>query len=312
MTSAAPDGPDPKPLDGPDAKLPDPAVAKLLRWYPRAWRERYGDEFLAMVEDSLDGRPPTIRLHLSVARAGLRERGHQVRRAGQAAARRLAAGRTRSDDWFWAGFVFALLPYLVRTSPPAARAGQVTAALDALAGLAVLAGVAVLARGLAALPAFARFVQAGGWPKIRRRVAWAAGATVAAAAGLTGLILVTRSRTFAQQDPSWAYFSGLMVTALALAVAVRLWTSAATATARRLDLAPRVRGAGKMLGAVAATAASCLTAFIVIWYAAVESSALYLSFGVTMLALQGRPGFVRLRRAARSGRRLRAASGRAR
>jgi hypothetical protein len=89
VTSAAPDGPDPKPLDGPDAKLPDPAVAKLLRWYPRAWRERYGDEFLAMVEDSLDGRPPTMRLHLSVAWAGLRERDHQVR---QAAARRLTAG----------------------------------------------------------------------------------------------------------------------------------------------------------------------------------------------------------------------------
>jgi hypothetical protein len=152
-----PDGPDPKPPDGPDPKPPDPAVAKLLRWYPRAWRKRYGDEFLAMVEDSLDGRPPTIRLHLSVAWAGLRERGHQVRRAGQAADRRLTAGRARS-----------------------------------------------------------------------------------------------------------------------------------------------------------ATAASCLTAFIVIWYAAIESSALYLFFGITLLALQGRPGFIRLRRAARSGRRLRAASGRAR
>ena len=187
-----------------------------------------------------------------------------------------------------------------------------TAALDALAGLAVLAGVAILARGLAALPAFARFVQAGGWPKIRRWVAWAAAATVAAAAGLTGLILVTRSRTFAQQDQSWAYFSGLMVTALAFAVAVRLWTSAATATGRRLDLAPRVRAAGKMLGAVAATAASCLAAFILIWYAAIESSAPYLFFGITWLALQGHPGFIRLRRAARSGRRLRAASGRAR
>jgi hypothetical protein len=73
-----------------------------------------------------------------------------------------------------------------------------------------------------------------------------------------------------------------------------------------------MRAARKLLGAVAATAASCLTAFIVIWYAAIESSALYLFFGITMLALQGRPGFIRLRRAARSGRRLRAAPGRAR
>ena len=67
-------------------KPSDPDLAKLLRWYPRAWRERYGEEFLAMVEDSLSGRRPTWRLRLGVARAGLRERGHRARLAGQRAA----------------------------------------------------------------------------------------------------------------------------------------------------------------------------------------------------------------------------------
>ena len=38
-------------------KPSDPDAAKLLRWYPRPWRERYGEEFLAMVEDNLDGEP---------------------------------------------------------------------------------------------------------------------------------------------------------------------------------------------------------------------------------------------------------------
>ena len=37
-------------------KPDDPGAARLLRWYPRGWRERYGEEFLAMVEDGLDGR----------------------------------------------------------------------------------------------------------------------------------------------------------------------------------------------------------------------------------------------------------------
>jgi hypothetical protein len=46
---------------------PDPALRRLLRWYPRAWRERYGDEFLATVEDISGGGPPTARLRLSVA-----------------------------------------------------------------------------------------------------------------------------------------------------------------------------------------------------------------------------------------------------
>ncbi len=50
-------------------KPADPDAAKLLRWYPRPWRERYGEEFLAMVEDSLDGERPGLRFRLGVARA---------------------------------------------------------------------------------------------------------------------------------------------------------------------------------------------------------------------------------------------------
>jgi hypothetical protein len=52
----------------------DPRLGRLLRWYPRAWRDRYGKEFLAMVEDTLDGGRPGWRLRLGVIRAGLRER----------------------------------------------------------------------------------------------------------------------------------------------------------------------------------------------------------------------------------------------
>jgi|GEM_PF-4443000 len=49
-------------------------VARLERWYPRGWRERYGIELRALLEDSLaDGRGG-LRMSLDVARAGLRER----------------------------------------------------------------------------------------------------------------------------------------------------------------------------------------------------------------------------------------------
>ena len=33
----------------------------MLRWYPAQWRARYGDEFVAMIEDDLDGKPATLR-----------------------------------------------------------------------------------------------------------------------------------------------------------------------------------------------------------------------------------------------------------
>jgi hypothetical protein len=52
-------------------------VSALIRLYPRAWRERYEDEFLALLE----ARPPTIGDRLDIVRAALDARMHpQVRR----------------------------------------------------------------------------------------------------------------------------------------------------------------------------------------------------------------------------------------
>jgi hypothetical protein len=75
--------------DDPGAGPRGQRLNRLLRWYPRGWRERYGEEFLALVEDTLDGGRPGWRLHLGVIRAGLRERG---RRAVPAAAGATVAG----------------------------------------------------------------------------------------------------------------------------------------------------------------------------------------------------------------------------
>ena len=151
-------------------KPSDANTAKLLRWYPRAWRERYGEEFLAMIEDGLDGRRPGWRLLLSVVWAGLRERGHQVRLASQrgvpARARRR---RTGMGDVFGGGIRLSVLPDDFRASPSPARAWRATVVLDAVIALAVLGGVAVLAGVLLALPTFARSLRADGWPQIRRR-----------------------------------------------------------------------------------------------------------------------------------------------
>ena len=57
--------------------------ASLLRWYPRAWRERYGGELAALIQDNLDEGRPAWRLRLSAIGGGLRERFRQARiRAG--------------------------------------------------------------------------------------------------------------------------------------------------------------------------------------------------------------------------------------
>jgi len=170
---------------GPDAAADgplDPRLSRLLRWYPRAWRKRYADEFLAMVEDTLDGRPPGWRLHLGVAWAGLRER---ARRARPAALRQIMAhdrhrplhpGRHAVDtspkpvDWVstagaavllslvWFGQNFILSPL----SADARRHARGAAAADVLTGLFVVAGAAIAVAALAGGPALARFLRAGG------------------------------------------------------------------------------------------------------------------------------------------------------
>jgi hypothetical protein len=71
--------------------------ARLLRWYPRAWRERYGEELLALIQDTLDEGRPTWRLRFSVAWGGLRERGHQTRGAVRQG-RRLRARAAASQE----------------------------------------------------------------------------------------------------------------------------------------------------------------------------------------------------------------------
>ena len=64
--------------------------ASLLRWYPRAWRERYGSELAALIQDNLDEGRPAWRLRLSVIGGGLRERFRQARHATAASLTSLA------------------------------------------------------------------------------------------------------------------------------------------------------------------------------------------------------------------------------
>jgi len=49
-------------------------VARLLRWYPRNWRERYGEEFEAVLTSSLVDGKGGHSLSMNVAREGLAAR----------------------------------------------------------------------------------------------------------------------------------------------------------------------------------------------------------------------------------------------
>ena len=259
--------------------------ASLLRWYPLAWRDRYGEELLALIQDTLEEGHPAWRLRLGVAWGGLRERGRQARHAAAASVRR-RAGRDRWGTVLMAGLVCAVVPGQLVSAPFPARAWQAVA-LGALLTAVAVTGAMVLAGGLAALPALVRFVRAGGWPKIRRRVGWAAGATAVAGGGLVGLVLVSGTRSPAQVNAWGAYWTGLLVAGLALAVAIGLWAAAATAAARHLTLTPRVRAVHLVLGAIIPTAVSMVVVTLGVWWWATHFSVTLLVLTVTNLALAG-------------------------
>jgi len=280
--------------------------ANLLRWYPRAWRERYGQELLALIQDTLDEGRPTWRLRLGVIGGGLRERVHQAVRAGKVAAKRVP---TTSLMVVVAGTTLATLPENLKATLPPGRAWQKTAAFDALIGVIAFTAFVVLAGGLVAAPAFVAFLRGGGWSKIRRRVAWAAGATLPAGGGLAGLVLGQRAMSSAQLNYSWTYAGGVVATTVAIAAALGLWAAAAAAAAKQLKLANRARAAQPLLASVTMTAALAIVSANMFLLAAIESSVPWLVAGAANLALlcAFMPRFIG--RAVRQGRRLRAASG---
>ena len=67
-----------------------------------------------------------------------------------------------------------------------------------------------------------------------------------------------------------------------------------------------------MLGTAAASAVSAMISVNLIWYSAIQSSVFFLLLGIIGFASQGLAAVMTIRRAARSGRRLRPASGRGR
>jgi hypothetical protein len=279
--------------------------ASLLRWYPRAWRERYGEEFLALIQDTMEDGRPAWRLRLGVAWGGLRERGHQAGRV----VRTTVKWRTVPDQWslFVTGLVLASLPAAITVPPPHAGGWQAAAADGMLAAVA-LTGVTVLADGLMALPALIRFLRADGWPKIRRRVAWAAGATVVAGGILAGLSVVSGSLSYAQLSVSWVSSFGGLAVALAMAVAIGLWAAATVGTARHLTIAPRIRAAQLVLGAVIRTMVMVMFIALTLWWSATQSSVVLLVLGLVNLVLGSVLVPSRFSRAVRKGRRLRAAA----
>lgn len=217
----------------------------VLRAYPRRWRERYGDELVALLE----AEPLTWRVRLNVIGAGLRER---LRGTGTAEVRVL---------WAWALFVVGGMAFQ-KTSEhwqavvPAGGRAVPTAAFDVVQGAAVVGSAAVLLAVALALPDFLHDLRRGGWTVVRRPIAIASGATLVALAALIALAL----------DHDIVAASIFVAFAL---VSLFAWTHAATVAARRL---PPLH-AQTVLARVVAATMLVMTVAAAVWFGSVTAHA---------------------------------------
>jgi hypothetical protein len=189
-------------------------VNPLLAAYPRRWRDRYGDELLALLE----AEPLNWRVRANVIVAGLRER---LRASGPPHLRVL---------WAWSLFVVGGMAFQKtsehwQTVVPSGGRTTPTVAFDVVQASAAIGAAAVIVGVALALPAFLRDLRSGGWSVLRRPILLASGATAVAAGALVALALdhdIVAASAFAV----FAVFS------------LFAWTHAAALAARRLPEAP--------------------------------------------------------------------------
>jgi len=136
---------------GPASRTAARRAARLLRWYPGAWRARYGDEFTELLLAEFAERPRSWRRAADVARGGLLARltgagltGHPIEPSRQARACLATAAWSLAAFLVVGGAMWAQLAIGWEWAPPGP--GAATVALVAMsAAAAFLAALSLLA-----------------------------------------------------------------------------------------------------------------------------------------------------------------------
>jgi hypothetical protein len=225
----------------------DDRLSHLLRWYPRAWRQRYGDEFSVLLEDALGVDDPTIRFRTSVALAGLRERGHE---SGVIGSGRVSREQLRVGSLIvlgaWAMMVVAGLS-LVKSAEhfaqvmPAASRHLAQVAYDVTAAAAIAATVLIVAGALFGAPSFVGFLRGGGWSRVKHQLVRVLVASMLSGVSLLGLKYWSLHLDAHARNGGNTLYTGAFVCFALIAVAtLALWTHFAIQVARQLRLSQRV------------------------------------------------------------------------
>lgn len=174
------------------ARSGDGASERHLRWYPERWRVRYGDELVALLEDTYASAGDVPWRHrATMARHGLAERARAGDFLGEQAGpneRMRAGSRLVLCGWALCLVGFALYGKATdnwSAGTPAADRWVAGTGFGLVAVAALVGCLTVLVAALVAAPGFVRLLRAGRWREVRTAVA-AAAASASGAVGLLG------------------------------------------------------------------------------------------------------------------------------
>jgi hypothetical protein len=246
--------------------------AALLRVYPRAWRDRYGAELIAVMAN---GRASAGDV-LDVAVNGVRERVCSLAPPGDAPRR--ARDGSLLVVWAWSLLVVAGIA-VEKTSehwqdatvavPQASRL-----AFFALEGAAIIAAVLVLVGVASATPSVLRFLTAGGWASVRKPVLAAVATTLLAVAALSTLVAWAHHLSPAGRAGGNSWYAGFFVlSGFAVAACLLAWARGAAAVTRAINLPARVLRVEARLAGATAAAMLVVTAFSTFWWEATVNNA---------------------------------------
>ena len=247
-------------------------AARLLRWYPRYWRSRYGDEFAELLMADIDERPRSWRRLADVAISGIVARliptgltGHAIDPADQVRASLASLGCLVGVFLCLGAAMWSQLTIGWQWSEPDTAATVAAMILMSgtmllFAALAVLAAIPIAWRvvtrvavrqssglilPLLAFVAGAAFLVIGsshfanGWPGTGGR-SWAhQGLVPAGVAAFTWASTLSVSSYWAHPGALLSFPSAELAWMAVSPVAIILLVAGAAATIRRADLSPR-------------------------------------------------------------------------
>ncbi len=273
----------PKRLRAKNARLglEDGSSDPRLRWYPKAWRSRYGDEFIALLDDQYGGNPPAL-VRLSLVPRGLQQRARQSGLAGDAAP---ATDRLRAGALVvlaaWTLFAIAgasfakFSEHFDEALPHSSAAHRVPdVAFTVIQTVAGLACVLVVTGALLAVPAFLRFLRSGGWGSLRRHFVRAVTCTALTGAVTVPFLLWAHHLSPGQRNGGFHWYGIVfLLWAILLAITLMLWTVLAIAAARRLEFSTTVLVVESVLAAAVAGAMVIMVGATLVWWAAMAMHA---------------------------------------